>query len=547
MGDRLGKVATIARYWHTLRHLRPVQFYRRIWFRAARPRPALGDAPPLREATGAWVKPARYAASLIDASRFRFLNEGHNLAVIGWDNAAVAKLWRYNQHYFADLIAVDAIERAEWHRQLLTDWLEHNPPGKGTGWEPYPLSLRIVNMIKWVMAGNELPAALIHSLAVQVRWLARRIEWHLLANHLFANGKALLFAGLFFIGPEADRWRRIGIGILSRELDEQILADGAQFELSPMYHALALDDVLDLINVLRRYDDVACGDLMSRLAGKAGPMQRWLGMMCHPDGEIALFNDAAFGIAPTLAELAGYARRLNLADDIVPAGLSAASGYFRLSAGNAVLIGDVARVGPPYQAGHAHADTLSFELSIEGSRVFVNGGTSVYGAGEDRLQQRGTAAHNTVILAARNSSDVWGGFRVGKRARPFDIVVAMHGGISTARGAHDGYRGLPGRPIHAREWRLADGALSIEDEVSNPDLVGEARYHLHPDIVARQAGPLDGTLTTPDGLTMHWRATGSTTTLEDSVWHPQFGVGMRTTCLVVRLDHGRAALELNWT
>ncbi|WP_170265742.1 hypothetical protein [Thiohalocapsa marina] len=31
--------STWQRYWHTLRHLRPVQFYGRLWFRLYRPRP----------------------------------------------------------------------------------------------------------------------------------------------------------------------------------------------------------------------------------------------------------------------------------------------------------------------------------------------------------------------------------------------------------------------------------------------------------------------------------------------------------------------------
>ena len=40
----------------------------------------------------------------------------------------------------------------------------------------------------------------------------------------------------------------------ARELPEQILADGGHFELSPMYHALVLEDLLDLVNIARRYD-----------------------------------------------------------------------------------------------------------------------------------------------------------------------------------------------------------------------------------------------------------------------------------------------------
>ena len=68
---------------------------------------------------------------------------------------------------------------------------------------------------------------------------------------------------------------------------------------------------------------------------------------------------------------------------------------------------DVGPIGPDYLPGHAHADTLSFELSLHGRRVLVNSGTSVYGIGAERLRQRGTAAHNTLTVDGADSSEVW--------------------------------------------------------------------------------------------------------------------------------------------
>jgi len=125
-------------------------------------------------------------------------------------------------------------------------------------------------------------------LAVQARWLARRLETHLLGNHLFVNAKALVFAGLFFAGDEAATWRRTGQEILLRELPEQILPDGGQFERSPMYHALALEDVLDLLDAIATF---AAGDadvepLRGALAARVPAMLRWLAAMTHPDGTL---------------------------------------------------------------------------------------------------------------------------------------------------------------------------------------------------------------------------------------------------------------------
>ncbi|MDZ4138561.1 MAG: heparinase II/III family protein [Erythrobacter sp.] len=303
-------------YWQTLRYLRPVQIYGRLWFQIARPQPELSAPPRLRVPSGVWVSPAARRPSLTGPGTFFLLNAIGNLDNDGWINPARDRLWLYNQQYFDDLNAAAASERLDWHRALIADWIAHNAPGHGCGWEPYPTSLRIVNWVKWALAGYELSVEAIHSLAIQARWLMRRLEWHLLGNHLFANAKALIFAGLFFDGPEAKCWRDKGVAILLREVPEQILPDGGQFELSPMYHALAVEDVLDLINLTRRFEATISSQercLAAMLSDRVVPMIDWLQVMCHPDGEIALFNDAAMGIAPTPTELLAYDDRLGLA------------------------------------------------------------------------------------------------------------------------------------------------------------------------------------------------------------------------------------------
>ena len=71
-------------------------------------------------------------------------------------------------------------------------------PGRGPGWDPYPVSRRIVNWVKWALLGQELPPECRTSLAVQARWLGGRLEYHLLGNHLLANAAALVHAGLYF-------------------------------------------------------------------------------------------------------------------------------------------------------------------------------------------------------------------------------------------------------------------------------------------------------------------------------------------------------------
>jgi uncharacterized heparinase superfamily protein len=246
----------------------------------------------------------------------------------------------------------------------------------------------------------------------QTLWLEGNIERHLLANHLFKNAKALLFAGLLFEGPDAGRWRGKGLDLLRRELPEQVLPDGGHFERSPMYHSMILEDCLDLLNLCR-------GSGLAELDGFAGVLARacrrmtgFLLGMCHPDGQIALFNDAAFGIEASPQELSGYYEGVTADASLTPSGRSWSfpyTGYFVMAPreGDRLIV-DCGPVGPDYQPGHSHCDTLSFELSLGGRRVIVDSGCCQYEDGEIRRYNRGNLGHNTVTVDGENQSEVWG-------------------------------------------------------------------------------------------------------------------------------------------
>lgn len=545
----MGPAARAATLWRTVRYLRPIQILGRARFALLCPRPDPAPAPPLRSACcGPWVEPAARAASLAGPARWRLLNVEHDLDAIGWDDPALPLLWRYHQHYFDDLNAQAASARGHWHRTLLDRWIRENPPGLGTAWAPYPTSLRIVNWIKWFLRGEAPQAHWLHSLAVQARWLAQRLEWHLLGNHLFANAKALAFAGLYFDGHEAHRWLATGLKILERELPEQILPDGGHFERSPMYHALALEDVLDLLNLLRaRATETMAAPLEARWLPYARRMLYWLRCMSHPDGGIAYFNDAAQGMAPSNAALEAYAARLEVHAEQPPQERVTwldASGYVRVARGPVVALLDVAPVGPDYLPGHAHADTLSFELSLGARRVIVNGGTSCYGADAQRLRERGTAWHSTVEVAGADSSEVWSGFRVGRRARVRDVRVDGW----TVEAAHDGYRFLPGRPVHRRRWTFEDGGLVVEDWVEPADHAAVARYHLAPGLrLVPDANEASLQVCEGTRLVARVRVETGRATAAHSEYAPGFGERLPIETLEVALTGGRARVQWFWT
>ena len=544
--------ATPARYWHTVRHLRPVQVYGRLWFRAAKPKPDLRPAAPLRTAAAPWSRCAR-RASMTGPATLELLGIERTLASAGdWNRPGWPKLWLYNAHYFDDLAASDADARAAWHEALVARWIAENPPGQGNGWEPYPTSLRIVNWIRGALSGHPPDAAAVQSLAVQARWLRRRLEVHLLGNHLWANAKALLFAGAFFAGAEADAWREEGLAILRREESEQILPDGGHFELSPMYHAIVLEDVLDLVQLARVYPGVVAGGDVARWRETAARMLHWLRVMSHPDGEIAFFNDAATGVAPAHAALAAYARSLGVhVPDEPLADLEPLpqSGYVRIAAGAAVAIVDVARIGPDYLPGHAHADTLSFELSLAGRRVLVNGGTSTYEAGAERQRERGTAMHDTVMVDGEDSSEVWGSFRVARRARPFDVGWGRDAsGALWVEAAHDGYQRLPARVVHRRRWELGQQGLRVVDAVEGRFRQAIARFRFAPGLSTvcaggdRASGEVAGA-----PIPLRWRAHGARpAVVETGTWHPRFNAMEPVDVLVLAFADSPLETAFSW-
>ena len=546
-------MTSLGRYWRTLRHLKLQQFTGRLVFKLWKPRLPTGPVPVpnTRPVAGKWVPPAQREASLRGPGQFVFLNEPGDLADLGWDGPGPSKLWRYNQHYFDDLNALDAAARRAWHNTLLQSWVADNPATAGSGWEPYPTSLRVVNWVKWWLGGAPTNAAQQASLCTQARWLRRRMEWHLLGNHLFANAKALVFAGLLFEGAEADEWLACGLRVLEREIPEQVLPDGGQFERSPMYHALALEDVLDLLNAFKTFGapNRHAAKVQAMCLDHAPRMLHWLQCMSHPDGGIAFFNDGAHGIAPSNAELNRYAAALGVSASSRPEGKShkntqwlAASGYARVERDGLVALLDLAPVGPDYLPGHAHADTLSMEFSLSGQRVLVNGGTSCYGTSARRLAERGTAAHNTVQVADEDSSEVWSGFRVGRRAYPLNVRVDA----DQISAEHNGYKWLPGQPVHRRAWSFGGNSLLVEDLVTPNVDNAVARYHLAPGLRLLSADLHIWHVLREDEFVAQLQVLQGDAEVTESVHAPRFGQIVETQCLTVRLSASRAAVRWIW-
>ena len=534
-------LARAARFVRTVRHLRARQIVYQVLHRgrpwrgpaapaASGPPPGPVPAPrgPVPSALAALPAPAVDQPDVLSG----VLTFQNRSVTVGfppdWNRTDLPRHWLYHLHYHDFLWALP-FERA---REAARHWMAHHPPGPGrTGWEPYPTSLRLANWCALFLGRHRArtladPAfrdALWAGVRRQAGHLERNLEWRLLGNHLLENAAALAVAGSGFAHPDADRWLATGLRLLARELPEQLLADGGHVERSPMYQCR----VLYVLLLLRAAGTPAVRDLVGP---HVAPAARALAALTHPDGGIALLNDSAFGVYPAPGALARAAGAAPAGDG--PFALADTGYYGARTAGGDYVVCDAAPLGPDYQPGHGHADLLSFELSLSGARVVVDGGVSTYAAGPMRDWCRSTRAHNTVEVEGRDSAETWAAFRVGRRGRPRGVVwtAGRDGFELSAR--HDGYRHLPGRPVHARTFRWRSGSLEIADRIdARRPVRAVARLHFHPD--CRLSDRAGGTCTVsfPGGRAgVSW--SGWETVARDESWYcPAFGVERSNPCL----------------
>lgn len=526
------------KYYHTIKHLKLIQIYGQLIFRFKKPRIDQKESLPCRHQNSSWVRSILKLSTFQAPNKIILLNQERCINENIWNNARIDKLWLYHLHYFDVINSTEQI--LDWQSALIKQWIVANPPADGVGWDSYPLSLRIVNWIKWSLIGNELSNSMLHSLLTQIRYLAKRIEIHLLGNHLLANAKALIFGGLFFIGDEADFWFTKGLTLFKQELDEQVLKDGGHFEQSPMYHGIIFEDLLDVINLFKTYGHV----VPKEWRDICEKMFFWLRNMCHLDQEISFFNDAAFSVAPLLRELQAYCCRLNLLvpnsfDEDIPRSFILYfpdSGYCRLQHHSMLLLADISNIAATYQPGHVHADSLSFELSIGMQRLIVNSGISSYAENETRLRQRGSKTHNTLVIDDLDSSEIWKSFRVARRARIKDIVIEELNNEFFLKATHDGYIRI-NNIYHTRMWRIKNNLLLIQDEVS-----GEGRhkidlnFHIHPQVNIIQVNERRITFNNQLNQTIAMLEVDSHLKIIDSTFHPTFNSSIPNKKIIVSFE-----------
>lgn len=425
-------------YIDTVKHLKPSQVLYRAWRRAGgktrlkvgyAPAPEvsradIGRVPTLPELDFDPAFLARFDVSAIMEGRIELLHHEEEVDwELCWHEELSTPLWRFNLHYFEYLLPlakayIDTGEEVflSKAKSIVLAWIESCPEGTGgAAWDPYVISMRIVN---WLAFYGEVAEALGHdkefvsclnrSLAEQYVHLSQHLEKDLLANHFLENLKALVILACYFDDGET---LDVALRDLYEQVDEQILPDGMHFELSPMYHKIVLEDLMRVALALHaRGHDLPT--LASRLLVR--DMCDCLYSLERNTNRTPLFNDSGDNVAKSRHSLLACAESRF---DIVPAfkpELSSA-GYCILerdtNCGHVKLIVDVGRPGPEYAMGHAHCDALSFECYVDGKPWVVNLGTFAY---QDalRLGLKATRAHSAICLEREEQYECWAPFRV---------------------------------------------------------------------------------------------------------------------------------------
>lgn len=347
--------------------------------------------------------------------------------------------------YAVPLLATGAPENLAAVAHILRT-LDACNPWSGPGvlrdvWNAYTASHRSINLLSGLAlyrraGGRADPASegpILDHVRMCAAFVRRTLERDIQFNHLMKNLTALtVYAAACDRAPRDFAFLKDAV---PRAVRQNVLADGGHAERSPMYHALGLLDVRML---------AASGlftDSWRPLLGETqGRMETALAAMMLADGDIALFNDSWIGEAPPASALV---------DRPSPGvGRLPETGYVRLAgdgenAGDSVVF-DSGPCGPDENPGHAHADFLSVEATVGGTRFLVDTGVPTYTAGTARDASRSAAAHNGPRLVGAEPIEFWKSFRVGRRGQAAELDTGALSGLApmVAAARQSGYAPL---------------------------------------------------------------------------------------------------------
>jgi hypothetical protein len=426
-------------------------------------------------------------------------------------------------------------------RELLESWIAANPHAGSINWScTMEVALRIVSLSWFFHVFNHSQAwsaerfrgLLLRTMYLHADFTARHLEKSdVNGNHYTADAAGLVYAGLFFGGPDAKEWLELGWGILCDELPKQVHDDGVDFEASVPYHRLVQELFLLPALYRARHGLETPSDYRARLV----EMARFTAAYSRADGSTPLVGDAddartlPFGggindhryllgiTGPEFAtpELSARfdgtrselfwllgpdavrdvekarSRRRPPESEAFPKG-----GYFVMQNAEDHIFLICAPLGLAGRGGHSHNDCLSLEASLRGVHLISDCGSHVYTASyAERNLFRSTAYHNTPRVDGEEINRyispelLW---LLRNDAKPLVREVSFSAREDRAIVSHTGYQRLASPVTPARTVTLShdNHRLRILDEFEGEgDHVVEIPLHLAPDVEIRDINP----------------------------------------------------------
>ena len=413
---------------------------------------------------------------------------------------------------------------AEHAASLVVQWWRSNPPGSIAWRDPFEVAQR-GNTLAWIffLAGpipafsDEAVKALLCAIWASGCWTEATLEYHIPNNHLLVETARLAELGLLFPElPESQRWLRLGLAQLEREIGRQVLPDGVHAERSVFYQRIVLEVLLELALLMERNAVPPSSPLRDRIV----KMLAFLASVRRPDGEFPLLGDGfrsdiylRYNLLAVGAEIFGTEsegenpdiRTLWLLNGRWPAvwapprpssaGLWADGGYaiFRRREPDGVrhLIFDCGEFGMAAAPGHGHSDCLSVEISAHSLPFVVDPGSYSWFRGEsDRNAFRSTRAHNTLVVDGADQTPLYGIYDTGRFARPAIKNVFLGEQFRLVQACHDGYARLAGTVVHCRAVLeiSRDGWLIMDRLAGLGSHLIEVLWHFHPRVSVRPVG-----------------------------------------------------------
>lgn len=462
----------------------------------------------------------RARAAEFAAGRFRYLNsEADYSRGIRWKDPERTPLWRYQLQYLGSVLDCALAGDAATARDILASWrIEFGTRWDTEAWHPYPASLRLANLCHAASALGSFDAlgdGVAELVATHAQYVRDHLETDVLGNHVLENVRALAVAGHFL---RDEKLARTGEFHFAAYLPWQLLPDGAHYELSPMYHALVLHRTLEL-QALSDFREIGL------LPDPVPRMRAFLAGVLCPDGEIPLLGDSARNFAPPAAALLGDVRRPERTG--VAAFPDAGLHVFHGDGVWALL--DAGPVCPDALPAHGQADSLTVEVWFGGRRIVGDPGVCEY-TGPERAWGRSSRAHSTVTVDDRDTSEVFGSFRVGGRAKIDRVMTRRERDEVTAVMTPWGVDARFTRIVRLEDARRS---LRIVDDGLVPrGSTGRSRLHLAPGVRVVEGGDGATSLVVADDAVRVRVTSAHPVRLEAGRSSPEFGLVIPTTILV---------------